>query len=419
MEGHALAEEVLTATLPNGLTLLGQPMPNVSSAALTILVPAGASHEGEGARGAAAIASEWVMRGAGPYDTRALHDALDSLGCRHDESVRSEHLDFAAAMLGRNLPATMRVYADILLRPRLDDATFDPCRALARQDLAALDDQPARKCGMMLRERFYPPPLGRSTFGHEECLATMTPAEVRDHLAACTTSAGAVVAAAGNIDFSELLDLAGELFGDWSGGAGRPVRPGTPEGGVTHVAKDSAQTHIGLAHKAVTIDAPRYYAARVAQMVLSGGMASRLFTEVREKRGLAYHVSTRYDSLKGHAGMITYAGTTPPKAQETFDVTVRELRRLAEGVEADELARAKTQLKSALVMQGESTQARADALAGDHYFLGRVRSLDEIAAAVDAVTAGDVAAYLAAYPARDFTVLVVGPEPVDTASIEN
>lgn len=114
--------------------------------------------------------------------------------------------------------------------------------------------------------------------------------------------------------------------------------------------------------------------------------------------------------------MITYAGTTPPKAQETFDVTVRELRRLSEGMDSDELARAKTQLKSALVMQGESTQARAEALASDHYHLGRIRSLEETADAVDAVTEDDVLAYLAEYPASDFTILVIGPEPVDTSS---
>ena len=156
----------------------------------------------------------------------------------------------------------------------------------------------------------------------------------------------------------------------------------------------------------------------MAECILSGGMSSRLFTEVREKRGLVYHVSTHYGSLKGLAGMFTYAGTRPEVAQETFDVTVRELRRLSEGIEPDELARARTQLKSSLIMQGQSTIARADALAGDWYHLGRLRSLAEMSEAIDNVTAEHVLAYLRGYPAGDFTTLVIGPEPINTGAAE-
>ena len=158
-------------------------------------------------------------------------------------------------------------------------------------------------------------------------------------------------------------------------------------------------------------------AARVAETVLSGGMSSRLFTEVREKLGLAYHVATQYQSLKDHAGMFTYAGTRPDLAQQTFNVTVREIRRLGEGIDHDEMARARTQLKSGLVMQGESTSARAGALASDWYHLGRVRSLEEICGAIDAVTVEDVLAYWRDWAPRDFTVLVIGPQPVDTGAI--
>ena len=389
-------------------------MADVSSAALTIIVPAGESRSPEGVEGAAAVGSEWIMRGAGEMDTRGLNDALDSLGCQHDEAARSEHIWFSATMLGRNLADALGIYADVLRRPRLQDGAFEPCRMLTQQDLASLEDEPARKCTLLLREKFFPYPLGRCVFGSERSLAAMTPSAVRDHLTRCVGPGGAIVAAAGNMDWDGFGMLAERLFGGWEGGRQAEPRPAPASGGVTHIRKDSAQTHIGLAHRSVTIESPHYYPARVAETILSGGMASRLFTEVREKRGLVYHVSCHYHSLKGYAGMITYAGTTPQKAQETFDVTVGELRRLAEGIEPDELARAKTQLKSALIMQGESTEARSISLAGDWHQLGRVRKLDEIAEAVDRVEAGDVLAYLRHCPAEDFTVLVIGPEPVDT-----
>ena len=223
---------------------------------------------------------------------------------------------------------------------------------------------------------------------------------------------------AGNIDFSLICDLAEKHFGDWQAPEAKAVQLRQARGGTTHIEKDSAQVHIGLAHKAVTPADERYYAARMAEAILSWGMGCRLFTEVREKRGLVYHVSTGYHTLKDHAGMFTYAGTRPDVAQQTFDVTVGELQRLAEGIEPAELARAKTQLKSALVMQGESTLARAKALGGDFYHLHRVRTLDEISTAVDGISAEDILAYLSETPARNFTALVIGPEPLDTSSME-
>jgi len=413
-----LSERFIVNELPNGMTLLGQPMDHVSSAAVTMVVPAGAAHDPSALAGAGSVACEWCLRGAGERDTRQLNDALDALGCQHHESVRSEHVLFSAAQLGRTLPAVLDLLADILRRPRLDDETFVPSRALVEQDLASLEDEPARRCSLLLRERFYPPPLGRCTYGTPAGLAAATAPALREHIAAHYTPAGTILAAAGNIDATALRGLVERAFGDWPVTHPPAPVPETPPRGVTHLPKDSAQVHIGLAHRAAPIGHRQYYACRIAEMVLSGGAAARLHTEVREKRGLAYHVASHYHSLREHAGMFTYAGTRPDLAQETLDTTVTEIRRLAEGVRDDEVARARTQLKSALIMQGESTAARANALASDWYHLGRLRSLDELSAAIEAVTPADVLAYLDAFPAEDFTALVIGPEPVDTGVLE-
>jgi predicted Zn-dependent peptidase len=410
-------EEFRISRMPNGLTLVGEPMEQVSSAAMTLLVPAGASHDPVGREGSAMIASEWCLRGAGDRDTRQLHEALDGLGCQHHEYVSSEHIQFGAAALGRNLPTVLKIYADILRRPRLADATFEPCRALARQDLAALEDEPAQKCDLMLRERFYPWPLGRCECGTAESLADMTGAAVRQAVAEGFAPAATILAVAGKFDWQAICDTVDRCLGDWRGPAPRSVRNGAAPGGAVHVQKPTAQVHIGLAHPAVTKSDPQYYAARVAETILSVGMGSRLFTEVREKRGLVYHVSCHYHSLKDHAGMFTYAAAIPAKGQTTLEVTVGEIRRLADGVEEEEMARAKVQLKSALVMQGESTSARATALASDWYHLGRLRSLSEVSGAIDAVTRDDVLTYARAYRPAKFTVLVIGPEALDTSAL--
>ncbi len=398
--------------LPNGLTLLGEHNEAVSSAALTFMLPGGAAYDPAELAGAASVATEWRFRGAGSRDTRQLNDALDSLGAHHGESVQSANVGFSSVQLGRNLADVLAIYADIILRPRLTDETFAPCRNLIAQDLASLEDEPARKANMLVRENFYPYPLGRSVYGDFESLECMSAGAIRNCAASQLSPAGAIMSVAGNINWPELCELVDKHFGDWQATSPEPVKPTDPRGGVTHIKKDSAQVHISLAHKAVPITDERYYAARMAEAVLSWGMGCRLFTEVREKRGLVYHVSSRYSTMKDFAGMFTYAGTRPDVAQETLDVTIGELRRLGEAIEPQELARAKTQLKSALIMQGESTSARAGALAGDFYHLGRVRTLAEISDAVDAVKVDDVLAYLADVPAENFTAIVIGPEPL-------
>jgi predicted Zn-dependent peptidase len=412
-----VAEEFLVREFPNGLTFLGQRMEQVSSAAMSLVTPCGASHDDAGCEGAAAIASEWCLRGAGGRDTRQLNDALDALGCQHGESALSEHIQFSAAALGRNLPAVLEIYADILRRPRLEDSTFEHCRALVLQELAGLEDEPMQKCSLLLRERFYPYPLGRNIYGTVESLQAMSVETGRRHVHRGLTPRGTILAVAGEVDLQGICDQAERLFGDWECHPQEPVRTTAAPGGVTRIDKESAQVHIAMAHPAAPMGDSRYYAARVAETVLSGGMSGRLFTEVREKRGLVYTVSTRYHSLKGYAGMFTYAATVPQKAQSTFEVTLRELQRLGEGIEPEEMTKARTQLRSALVMQGESTHARATAVSQDWYHLRRLRGLREISDNIEKVAVEGVLEYLRDFPARNFTVLVIGPEGLDTASL--
>lgn len=412
-----MTETLLFKELPNGMTILGQPMDTVGSAALSLLTTAGSSHDEAPYAGSAAVAAEWLLRGAGDRDTRALHDALDGLGCQHSENVQCEHIQFTAAQLGRNLADVLRIYADILRRPRLEDKTFEPCRALTVQDLQSLEDEPAQKANLILRERFYPYPLGRGPYGTEQTLAALTPQAVRRQVQRHFVPKGSMLSVAGKFDWNAVCGLIEELFGDWNAPEDEPVATTPPPGGVTHVHKDSAQVHITLGHKTVPAGHRDYYSARMAETLLSGGMSGRLFTEVREKRGLVYHVSTRYHSLKTHAGMFTYAGTSPEKAQQTLEVTIGELRRLVEGIGEDEMARARIQLKSALVMQGESTSARANALASDWYHLRRLRSLEEISCQIDDMNIDRIREHLRAFPAKHLAVLTIGPEPLKTEGI--
>ena len=408
-----MTHDIHVKTLDNGLVLIGQPMDHVSSVSLTIASPVGYHVDPAGLEGAASVASEWWLRGAGERDTRQLHDALDSLGCLHSESAGGAFLSFRAAQLSRRLEDVLALYHDIILQPRLADEDFIGCRELALQDLEALEDQPAQKASILLTEQFYPSPFGRYRLGTASSLEALTAETVRGHVQGHLTADGAIISIAGQFEWDAFCDLVDRTFGDWPDRPAATMTVGEAPGGFIHVPKDSAQTHIGLAQPSVTRDDPRYYAARVAVSVLSGGMSSRLMAEVREKRGLVYHVSTSYNDVKTQAAWTTYAGTVPEKARETLDVTVGEIRRLADGVEPDELDRAKTQLKSALFMASDSTASRVASAVNDWHGLGRVRTIDEVAESIENVTADDIAAYLNDFPATKFVGVVIGPEPLD------
>ena len=188
---------------------------------------------------------------------------------------------------------------------------------------------------------------------------------------------------------------------------------GTPARGYHHEREPTSQVHIGVAYDAPAEPEAGCWPERLGTAVLSGGMSGRLFTEVREKRGLCYSVSASYGTDAAFGRTVAYAGTTPERAQQTLDVLMGELARIgrAEGrVEAEEFERAKIGMKSRLVMSGESTSARASALARDWHKLGRARSLEELKASVESVTLERVNAHLSSRGLGRVTVCTIGPE---------
>jgi predicted Zn-dependent peptidase len=385
-------------------------MSHVRSAALNFLVPAGAAYDPPDQRGMASVLSDLITRGAGDRDSRELTLALDNLGLDRDESAATLHMRFWAATVATNLPEGLELYADILRRPHLPADELDAVRALALQDIQGLEDEPRQKVLIELSRRHYPSPLGLDKRGTPEGLAKLTPESIRRHHARLFQPRGSILSVAGNIEWAPLKEQVGRLFGDWEPGPEPQLRLTKSPGGRTHLPKDTAQTQIAIAYPSVPFGHPEYYAAQGAVNVLSGGMSARLFTEVREKRGLCYAVWASHQTFKDRASVICYAGTTNERAQETLDVTLHELQRLQEGVSTEEVERVQAGLKSTLIMREESTSARAGALASDWYYLGRVRPIEEIQAAIDSLTPRRIVAHVKKLPPRDFTIVTLGPK---------
>ena len=405
-----MGQHVYQHTLPNGMVLLAEPMDHVRSVAMSFLVPAGSAFDPDDQLGAATMLCELITRGAGSRDSRELSVALDNLGFDRDESVGPINMRFWGSTLSRNLAPSLEIYADILRRPHLPEEEFEPAQALAIQDIQSLEDSPQDKIMVELRRRYYPSPLNKDKFGDATHIDLMTIDGVRTQYQSLFRPNGTILSLAGNIDWPRLKADVERLFGDW-----KPLdvalptpKPHQPVSG--HITKETNQTNIAIAYPSAWLGHEDFYAAKGAASVLSGGMSSRLFTEVREKRGLCYSVYAFHETYRDRGTMIVYAGSRADRAQETLDVTMSELHRLRIGIEGEEVDRVKAGLKSSLIMQEESTSARAGAIASDWYYLGRVRSFEEVQSAIDGMSPAGILAHLERFPVKDPMLLTLGPK---------
>ncbi len=403
-------------TLANGLTVVAEHLPAVRSAAFQFIVPAGAVTDPDGQEGAATVLEGLSYRGAGDRDARTLSNALDALGMHRGGGAELEYSTFGGALLADDLERALELYADIIQRPHLPATQLPAERALALQKLQRLEDSPAEKMFVHLRSAYYRNGYGRTALGTADGLNALTPEIVQADHDSRYRPGGAILAIAGRFNWSSLNATLQRLFGGWEGAA--PPTPAPDTTGRTrylHLQQDTNQEQIGIVYPAVTLDDADYYSMRMGVEILSGGMASRLFSEVREKRGLCYTVRAFHQNVKGAGAILAYAGTTPERCQETLDVTLAEIRRLEEGVTEEELARARTGLLSSLVMQSEAARSRALSIGRDQFLLGRMRTMDEIRRAVESVTPDSILDHLRRHPARDFTVVTLGPKELEVS----
>jgi len=399
--------------LENGMVLLGERMDAVESVAFGFMLPAGAALLPEGCCGAGSVIGDWIFRGAGDKDSRQLGDELDGLGLHRGCSVNSSHITIGAVLEASNLEQALDLYADIILEARLQEDQFELARQLAIDAVHALDDDPRQKVMLKLREQFYPSPLGRSTLGEIDELKTLTADRTRQIIKNNFNLSQTIFAVAGKYDFDAICRQMENLFSRIKTEAEpSAILLRDKAGKYVHIDDDSAQVHIGLMTETVKPTDEDYYNVRVAVSVLSGGMSARLFKEVREKRGLCYAIGARYHGLKEAAGIMCYAGTTPEKGQETLDVIIGEFNRLGEGISEEEIKRAKVGLKSALILQSESSSSRAGTIGSDYYVLGRVRSLDEIKNKIEQTSVDSVLEFLRNNKFKDFTLVTIGPKKI-------
>ncbi len=406
-------------TLDNGIRAVVEPMPGAQSLVVSFRFTFGAKDDPNDRLGITRIAEDVLFKGTPRHDARAIFDTFDGLGIRRSSSTSVEHTSFLAQVLPDKFKSALELYAELFRSASFPSDQVEIAKTITLEELKRMEDNPIQQAMYMTYKAGLGSPMGRIPLGEPDTVSAITPAGVRRHWDAHCRPAHLLIGVAGGLDAERVIETVGDVFGGWTGESAdrEEVHPISVADRSVHREKPSEQAHICALSCGVPRGHDLYYAGQLAIAILSGGGSSRLFTEVREKRGLAYSVSAFYQAYRGGGLMAVYAGTTADRAQETLDVCQSELARLRRDVTAEELIRAKTVLKGRLFTIGDLPEGRAGGIIEDLFLEGRVRTIDEIAAGIDAVTLDQIPQYIETFPPRPGTLLVLGPRPLENKEI--
>jgi predicted Zn-dependent peptidase len=397
LQQSAEQSQFFIQTLTNGVQVVAQRIAGVQSVAVGFFIGTGARDESPAQAGISHLTETMMFRGTEHLSSRELIERLDSLGVTRQSSAGLEMTLFSGVMLGDQLEATLDLFADVLRYPAFPADDLEAVRALQLQEIAQREEQPAQLLMDRLRHVYFAgSPFSHDTLGTPETVRSLVREQLFEYWRARYTANNIVIALAGNFDWERVIDQLERLTSTWPEGSGRMLVHEPPINPTTMIEeRQIAQENIGFAFPGVAQGDPHYYEAALLSVALGGGMHSRLFTEVREKRGLAYAVSSRFDGMEKTGIVRIYAGTQPERAHETVDVILNQLVLLEEkGITDEELELAKTRLKSQLVMNSENTAARMTTIGRDWWYQGRLRSLQQVREEIDRVTVTSIHAYL-------------------------
>ncbi|WP_166869166.1 pitrilysin family protein [Salinibacterium sp. ZJ70] len=412
---------VRRTVLPSGVRILTEQVPGSQSATVGFWVAVGSRDEEPVTYGSTHFLEHLLFKGTGTRSALDIAVAFDSVGGEHNALTAKEHTCYFAKVRDRDLDMAVRVLADMFASSLLDPVDFENERGVILEELAMADDDPADVAG----ERFFEAvfgdhPLGRPIGGSPEAIGAVSREAVWEHYRANYGPRDLVITVAGAVDHDALVQVATEalLAAGWDLDApALPVERRSPVGGLIRrgspcvtVERPLEQVNLYLGGEGIAAADPRRPALTVLNSVLGGGMSSRLFQEIREKRGLAYSVYSFASSYSDAGVMGLYAGCSPARAVDVAELMLAEFRRIAaDGITDDEIARARGQLSGASALALEDSDTRMSRLGRSELTLGEFADLDETLRRIDQVTSDDVRELAAELSARPLSLAAVGP----------
>jgi predicted Zn-dependent peptidase len=399
--------------LDNGLRVATERLETVRSVALGVYIAAGSRLEPPDIAGVSHFIEHLIFKGSASYTAWDIARIFDDMGGEPNAATSKEHTVVHARFLDEDLDKAMAVIAEMVARPAFVE--LDQEREVVLEEVAMYEDSPPELIHDDLAEAvFGDHPLGRPIIGHSETLARIDVDTVRAYHDSHYVNPGIVIAASGNIDHDRLVGLVTRHFRPEPGAV--VLRPELSPPGFRHVArftrKDTEQYHICFGGPGPRRADPDRYAVFIVDTILGGSWSSRLFQEVREKRGLAYSVYS-YTSLYADAGLAAiYVGSREEAVQESMEVIQEVLRDFGQDIAEEAVTRAKNHLKGQLVLSMESPTSRMQSLGRAVLMEMPVLSLDEVLARIDAVTHDDVMATVRRYyDPKKWSVVCIGPRP--------
>jgi predicted Zn-dependent peptidase len=379
-------------TLDSGVRVVTEAMPSVRSIALGFWVRTGSRDEGHEQAGISHFLEHLLFKGTDRFSSREIDEAFDSMGAEVNAGTGKETTSVFSRFLDGHLERAFDVLQDMVLRPAYPDIESE--RQVVIEEIAMYEDEPQDKVHDVLAEAIFGDhPLGRPIIGRAEVVSSVPVPEIAAWHDGRYVAGNMVVAAAGNVEHDRIVELVESTVG---GARPGPPAAASPDGVVPALRfhrKETEQYHLCLGGPGIPRGDDRRFALRVMDTILGGSTSSRLFQEVREKRGLAYAVYSYVSHYADSGQVAVYVGTRPDNVAEAIDVIGSELRRLQEdGVSDEELERARENVKGRTVLSMESTLTRMNRL-GSSVLMGvPLMTVDELLAAFDAVTKEDVVA---------------------------
>ena len=384
---------VVRDVLDNGVRLLTESIPHVRSVSLGVWLTRGSRHEGEQYPGIAHFIEHMLFKGTMTRSAEDIAQTVDSVGGQMDASTGKENANYAIKVLDDHLPLAVDILSDVVLHPRFAPDDIEREKGVVGEEIKMVEDMPDDLVHELFLERFWSGhPLGRAILGTAESVNSLTGAILRDYFARAYTAGDLIIAAAGHVEHACLRDLVERTFGSLAPDGARPPETPPVEHSLVFVReKDLEQSHICMGVGAYRQNHDARYAALVFNTLLGGSMSSRLFQNVREKRGLAYSVGSGLSAFRDAGLLSIYAGCANGRVDEVVRVVMDELRAMvASPVAEAELVRAKDNVKGSLILGLESTWQRAAYLARQEMYFDGPFTLEETIAGIDAVTASDV-----------------------------
>jgi predicted Zn-dependent peptidase len=399
--------------LNNGLTLITLPIKDVETAGYGLLVPAGLSGDPSGKAGLSSVMVELSSRSAAGLSQKEFQGRFDDYGISHSERALNDYCLYASNCLADKIDKSLEFLADMILRSDISEEAFPAVKSLFLQEIQSQEDEAMQKALKEFNRQYFNEPFNRQTPGWYDDLNSLTIEEVKNAYKATLCPGNSLLVVAGNVNAAQIKDKVNAVFSSWGPRSSKlPSFEAKKEKFKTHINFDSQQIQIVFGFDAPNMTAADYYTGKVLNSVLSGGMFGRMFSEVREKRGLCYTVFSAYRANRFYGRFTCYAGTTTERARETFEVMQKVLLDAASNLEFAELERAKTDLLSATILSRETTAARGRELAEDWWQLGRIRTLDEIRQAVHAVGREEIEAFVNNYLKNEFSLLTLGSQSI-------